>query len=115
MTDFDLFEKALTEYGIQEDIEKNEKALLDYGIQEDIIDIEKSIKIEFVLCTHSNFSNEGSIIYCTDCGEEIEKNIYQDKEWRYYGQTDNKRTSDPNRVIPRKFEDRNIYKDVENS
>lgn len=114
MTDFDLFEKALTEYGIQEDIEKNEKALLDYGIQEDIIDIEKSIKIEFVLCTHSNFSNEGSIIYCTDCGEEIEKNIYQDKEWRYYGQTDNKRTSDPNRVIPRKFEDRNIYKDVEN-
>ena len=96
MTDFDLFEKALNEYEMIKD------------------NIKDGEDIELVICEHSNFTSEGSIIYCTDCGEEIEKNIYQDKEWRYYGQGDNKRTSDPNRVIPRKFEDRNIYKDVEN-
>lgn len=94
MTDFDLFENALNEYEMIKDIDKN-------------------VELVFEVCEHSNFTSEGSIIYCTDCGEEIEKNIYQDKEWRYYGQSDNKRTSDPNRVVPRKLEDRNIYKDVE--
>ena len=44
----------------------------------------------------------------------MEKSIYQDKEWRYYGQADNKRLSDPNRVHLRKIEDKNIFKDVEN-
>jgi len=96
MSEFDLFEKALNEY---EMLKKDNKCVDE--------------EIEFENCKHSNYSNEGSIIYCIDCGQEIEKNIYQEKEWRYYGQTDNKRSSDPNRVVPRKLEDRNIYKDVE--
>ena len=96
MADFDLFEKALFVY-------------------ESSISKEPEIEdIEFEICKHENYSTEGSIVFCIDCGEELEKNIFQDKEWRFYGQSDNKRTSDPNRVIPRKFEDRNIYKDVEN-
>ena len=65
-------------------------------------------------CKHLNISNENSNMFCIDCGEEMEKSIFQDKEWRYYGQSDNKRTSDPNRVVPRKFEDKNIFHDVEN-
>ena len=47
-------------------------------------------------------------------GNEIEKTIFQDKEWRYYGNSDNNRTSDPNRVHIRKIDDRNIFQDVEN-
>lgn len=94
MTDFELFEQALNAY-----------------------EANKHVDIELQstdICNHLNFTSEGSVTYCVDCGQEVEKNIYQEKEWRYYGQTDNKRTSDPNRVVPRKFEDRNIYKDVEN-
>ena len=66
------------------------------------------------ICKHSNISNDSSIVLCMDCGKELEKIIFQDKEWRYYGQFDNKRTSDPNRVHIRKIDDRSIYKDVEN-
>lgn len=95
MTDFDLFDKALHEY------------------ENNIIE-DKDIIVDFEVCPHSNLNTEGSNVFCIDCGEELEKFIFQDKEWRYYGQSDNKRTSDPNRVLPRKFEDRNIYKDVEN-
>jgi transcription initiation factor TFIIIB Brf1 subunit/transcription initiation factor TFIIB len=95
MTDFDLFEQALNEYEANTLTEDGEIALTE-------------------TCEHLNYTSEGSVIYCIDCGQEVEKTIYQDKEWRYYGQTDNKRVSDPTRVIPRKFEERNIYRDVEN-
>ena len=37
-----------------------------------------------------------------------------EKEWRYYGSSDSKRSSDPNRVQIRKSTERNIRKDVEN-
>lgn len=42
------------------------------------------------------------------------KQIHNTKEWRYYGQSDTRHSSDPNRVYIRKSEERNIYKDVEN-
>ena len=94
MSDFSLFEEALDEYN-----KENEESV---EISEDDI------------CKHVNIIEEGGIVCCVDCGIEMEKNIFHDKEWRYYGQSDNKRTSDPNRVHLRKMEDRNIYKDVEN-
>jgi transcription initiation factor TFIIIB Brf1 subunit/transcription initiation factor TFIIB len=97
MTDFDLFEKAMNEYKLENEIE------ISLSDKESICEI----------CEHVNFTSEGSTVFCIDCGQELEKNMFQDKEWRYYGQSDTKRTSDPNRVIARKFEDRNIYKDVE--
>jgi transcription initiation factor TFIIIB Brf1 subunit/transcription initiation factor TFIIB len=65
-------------------------------------------------CMHQNLTDEGGLVSCLDCGSELEKSIYHDKEWRYYGQSDNKKSSDPNRVTLRKVEDKNIYKDVEN-
>ena len=40
--------------------------------------------------------------------------ITHEKEWRYYGPTDSRRNSDPNRVQIRKLDERNINKDVEN-
>jgi transcription initiation factor TFIIIB Brf1 subunit/transcription initiation factor TFIIB len=66
------------------------------------------------ICPHKNRTENGGAILCVDCGEEIEKNITHDKEWRYYGQSDTKHISDPNRCQARKVEDKNIFKDVEN-
>lgn len=98
MTDFSLFEEALNEYK------------KDYDIIEDK-DSEISLEKD---CPHHNVIEETGIVCCADCGIEMEKSIFHEKEWRYYGQSDNKRTSDPNRVHLRKIEERNIYKDVEN-
>lgn len=103
MDEYDLFDEAMNHF---ESILPNES------------DTEKQITIKPPSfegsCKHINYNrNEGAMIFCLDCGEEIEKTIIQDKEWRYYGQSDNRRGSDPNRVIPRKNEERNIFKDVE--
>ena len=100
MSDYSLFDDALKEY----ETKNVEKSL----ILEDELDEHNEH------CEHTNISEDNGFISCSDCGIEMNKNIYQDKEWRYYGQSDNKRTSDPNRVHIRKMEDRNIFKDVEN-
>ena len=65
-------------------------------------------------CNHKNIITENGVSLCETCGKEIEKTVYQDKEWRYYGQSDSKRTTDPTRVHARKIDDKNIFKDVEN-
>ena len=97
MTDFCLFEKALDEYNKQQNNVYSE--------------INKDIDNN---CLHKNILNENGVNICYDCGIETEKIIFQDKEWRFYGNSDNKRTSDPNRVHARKIDDKSIYKDVEN-
>ena len=134
-TDFLLFEKALSEYKkISEenisvkkksfDLDDNyntddeDKIFFDGDLSDCSIDLDQT-KIDIkedleTKCTHKNIVNENGANVCYDCGKEIEKTIFQDKEWRYYGTSDNKRTSDPNRVHIRKIDDRNIFKDVEN-
>jgi len=65
-------------------------------------------------CQHLNIAENGHVFLCVECGEEISKNISQDKEWRYYGASDTKHSSDPNRCqIRRVEEEKNIYKDVD--
>jgi transcription initiation factor TFIIIB Brf1 subunit/transcription initiation factor TFIIB len=100
MSDFSLFEKALDEYNKENDV-------ISSCNDGDIINENNG-------CEHLNFIEDHGIVCCVDCGIEMEKNIFHDKEWRYYGQSDNKRLSDPNRVHLRKIEDKNIYGDVEN-
>jgi transcription initiation factor TFIIIB Brf1 subunit/transcription initiation factor TFIIB len=95
MTDFELFEQALATY---------EK------IQTEESDTEEEEKT----CCHPDIINENGIISCLECGEEIRHTVTHEKEWRYYGHSDSKRSSDPNRVQIRKVEERNILKDVEN-
>lgn len=97
MDDFSLFDSAMDEY--TKTLEKEEIITEDFTIDR---------------CEHLNMNEDNGNVTCLDCGIEMEKNIIHDKEWRYYGQSDNKRTSDPNRVHLRKIEDRNIYKDIEN-
>lgn len=97
MTDYTLFEQALNEYEkiISKDMEIEEEQLIN-------------------TCPHLNPLDENGTIACLDCGEELQRTVFHDKEWRYYGQADSRRSSDPNRVQIRKSEERNIYKDVEN-
>jgi transcription initiation factor TFIIIB Brf1 subunit/transcription initiation factor TFIIB len=107
MSDYSLFDDALKEFEIK-NVEKTSKL----NDKEDELHEHAEDKDDF--CDHANISEDNGFISCSDCGIEMNKNIYQDKEWRYYGQSDNKRTSDPNRVHIRKMEERNIFKDVEN-
>jgi len=100
MMDFSCFEEALNEY------ERMNIA----GMETDIL-IQQ--QIPNIVCPHINITKDNGLTACADCGEELEKTFFQGKEWRYYGKSDNKRTSDPNRVQARKSEERNIYKDVE--
>lgn len=93
MTNFELFEEALNEY-------ERVKSSLENSIEEN-------------KCKHVNITNANGAVSCIDCGEEIEKTVFQEKEWRYYGQADTKRSSDPTRVQIRKCEEKNIFKDVE--
>ena len=64
-------------------------------------------------CSHQDIVCENGIVLCTNCGEEIDRPILHDKEWRYYGAGDSKRNSDPTRVHARKIEEKSIGKDVE--
>ena len=96
MSDFALFEQALAQFESTQIFDDDEE------YDEDNI------------CDHTDLVNENGVTNCLDCGEQIHKNITHEKEWRFYGSSDNKRTSDPNRVQMRKSEDKNINKDVEN-
>lgn len=102
MSDFTLYQQALKTYN-----QPNNNNQLKYT--ETITDEET-----MSLCVHDNVIDEKGITVCVDCGEEIQHNVIYDKEWRYYGQNDNKNSKDPNRVQPRKTGDRSIFKDVEN-
>jgi len=95
MSEFTMFDKALNEYNI---IKSSDNIL-----------IEKNN-----YCNHNDIVNENGIISCLECGEQIQRTIMHEKEWRFYGNYDGKRSSDPNRVQIRKCDDRTINKDVEN-
>jgi transcription initiation factor TFIIIB Brf1 subunit/transcription initiation factor TFIIB len=94
MSEFELFNQALAVYESQK------------------IDIIKTV--EKNVCCHNDIITENGIVSCLDCGEEINHTITHEKEWRYYGSADSRRSSDPNRVQIRKLDDKNITKDVEN-
>ena len=95
MSQFELFNQALATY-------KN-------------INISRvSSQKKSTTCPHSDTITESGVVTCISCGEELLHTINHEKEWRYYGPSDSKRSSDPNRVQIRKTEERNINKDVEN-
>jgi transcription initiation factor TFIIIB Brf1 subunit/transcription initiation factor TFIIB len=109
MEDFLLFDEAIARY---------EKGGYKSGVSEpppsEEVEEPRCLSEESPGCAHAEVVTEGGVVTCVNCGEEIERTITHDKEWVYYGYSDTRRTSDPNRVQMRKAEDRNIYKDVEN-
>jgi transcription initiation factor TFIIIB Brf1 subunit/transcription initiation factor TFIIB len=64
-------------------------------------------------CPHINRLNEQGTFLCRDCGLELSKVMSYEKDWRYYGNDDTRKNSDPNRCHIRKIEDKSIFKDVE--
>lgn len=94
MTDFALYQRALTQYKESVTTEDNEDSTEE-------------------MCDHIEVVENNGHITCLDCGEQIKKVISQDKEWRYYGNGDGKKSSDPSRAQARKVEDKSILKDVE--
>ena len=65
------------------------------------------------MCVHKTTIESGGSLLCTTCGEELEKTVVYDKEWRYYGHLDTKHKSNPNRCQSRKDTERTIFSDVE--
>lgn len=63
-------------------------------------------------CKHLNINEKNNC--CEDCGLELSKTIHFNKEWRYYGWSDNRNINDPNRCHIRKVDEKNIYKDISN-
>lgn len=105
MSKFDLFKQAINEY--QKNTQDIPKEIEEHQEHEEKIDGQ-------LICHHDTLVNEKGVDVCVTCGKEISKKITHTKEWRYYGQSDNRNSSDPNRVQSRKLDSRNIYKDVEN-
>ena len=69
---------------------------------------EKDVKIEKNECC---LRCKGGI--CEECGTISSKNIFYDREWCYYGSSDTRHNSDPNRCNLRRTDEKGIYKDIE--
>lgn len=82
-------------------------------INDEIVDEDEDEAEVDTLCKHERAVENSGSLMCLDCGEEIEKTVVYDKEWRYYGHADTKHRTNPNRCQTRKVDERNIFKDVE--
>jgi transcription initiation factor TFIIIB Brf1 subunit/transcription initiation factor TFIIB len=115
MENFDIFKLALQEYNKDK---QNKQELIketEIGDKEDKNDKDdKEDKEDKDGCKHSDILDDNGVKICLDCGEEISRDISFDKEWRYYGSEDTRRSGDPNRCHVRKCEEKTIFKDVEN-
>ena len=113
MSEFELFNQALDEY--KKTTTKECELISEFDELDNFSECQSLSDCEDKdSCSHLNIVNERGMDVCIDCGEEITKKIQHTKEWRYYGQSDTRHSSDPNRVQIRKSDERSIYKDVEN-
>lgn len=92
MSDFSQFDEAISYYNNLEKKEKN----TDNSDKQD--------------CIHENTITEKGVNICIDCGEELSQKITNDKEWRYYPNSEKKNINETNL----KKDDRTIFKDLEN-
>ena len=77
-------------------------------------EIDEIDEIDIGECSHDEVVNESGIVSCVECGKEIRKIVSYEKDWRYYGNDDTRKNTDPNRCHIRKMEDKSIFRDVEN-
>ena len=121
--DYDIFDKALKVYDECENISdvkdvESSEILHDTNTcisnRNNLKKIKPGVKSRKSICNHSVVTEENGIVTCFDCNQQLEKNVFHDKEWRFFGYNDNKTSSDPNRVHLRKTEERNIILDVAN-
>lgn len=65
------------------------------------------------ICKHDHILNNSKSIFCKDCGLQLSKDCSWEKEWRFYGSSDTKHQTDPNRCSFRKVEQKGLLHDVE--
>lgn len=68
---------------------------------------------EIVICKHSEIIEHNGMDVCVECGEQISDYFTAEKEWRYYGDNDNRHSSDPSRCQYRKVPDKGIKNELE--
>jgi transcription initiation factor TFIIIB Brf1 subunit/transcription initiation factor TFIIB len=85
-----------------------------FKIFDEFIHTDDSFSIVEDVCDHIDIVNDNGIVSCVECGIELSKIVSYEKDWRYYGNDDTRKNSDPNRCHIRKIEDKSIFKDVEN-
>lgn len=66
-----------------------------------------------VICKHEEIVEHNGIEICVECGEQMSDYFSVEKEWRYYGDNDNRHSSDPSRCQFRKLPDKGIKKELE--
>lgn len=89
---------------------KNEKNEKNEPISESFSSIIKNVNLA---CLHQNIKSVDCGHICNDCGLQIGNLISEEQEWRYYGNSDNRHSSNPSRIGRKKTETKNIYKDLE--
>ena len=93
MEDWNLFNEINDSYKNLNIIENENVKVNDLNVDNKI-----SIKKSCFNCKETDFlMMDSEMIICTYCGIENEMIIDYNAEWRYYGNDDNKRSSDPNR------------------
>lgn len=93
MEDWNLFNEINDSYKNLNIIENENIKVNDLNVDSKI-----SIKKSCFNCKETDFlMMDSEMIICTYCGIENEMIIDYNAEWRYYGNDDNKRSSDPNR------------------
>lgn len=64
-------------------------------------------------CPHKETIIVNNTEVCEICGEVIQNEFYDNKDWKFYGTTEQKFSKDPMRTHKRKSDQRSILKDVE--
>jgi transcription initiation factor TFIIIB Brf1 subunit/transcription initiation factor TFIIB len=64
-------------------------------------------------CVHETQITEDGNEVCIHCGLETSMLIDNAPEWRFYKENDTKQSFDPSRCFLRKYEEKSIYRDVE--
>lgn len=64
-------------------------------------------------CAHKATEVINGVVECVECGEHLEDMMDLEQEWRYYGDADNKNSTDPSRCQSRKVPDKGIRKELE--
>jgi len=94
-------------------------SLQEVGIEDDEVptiivdtaDIDLSPSGDF--CAHEHVIKEKGMNICNDCGMELYEECSHEQEWRYFGDSDSRNSSDPSRCQYRKSPEKGIKKDLE--
>lgn len=98
--------------GIETDFDQTFEGTNNISLLRDVQSMVDMTTDKEIFCEHLNIQKIDDVEICSDCGTEIIRDVSSTPDWRYYGENDNRYTSDPSRCHLRKNEERNIFKDI---